>query len=253
MIKTVIIDDEERARETLIIMLKMYAPEINVVAEADGVKSGIRTINEFNPALVFLDIQMGDGSGFDVLSNFPECKFKVIFVTAHEDYAIKAFRFSALDYLVKPVTPDDLEQAVKKIANSNNKEDLHYQLKVLDSNNLVSGQAFGKIILKTSDAIHIVEINDIIHCKAENNYTFIYLSDGNKLVVSRTLKEFDELLSEAGFLRVHQSHLVNLKQIGLFDKKDGGTIVMKDRSQIPVSFRKKDHLIQLIEKLGKQL
>ncbi len=253
MIKTVIIDDEESARETLIIMLKMYAPEIEVVAEADGVKSGIQTINEFNPELIFLDIQMGDGNGFDLLSNFPECNFKVIFITAYEEYAIKAFKFSAIDYLVKPVTPDDLIQATKKMTDSSEKKILKSQIEVLENNYSIPNQSFGTIILKTTEAIYIVEINDIIHCKSENNYTYFYLAGANKLLVSRTLKEFDELLSEVGFLRVHQSHLINTKQIDHFDKREGGTVIMKDGSKIPVSFRKKDQLLQLIQNLGRQL
>ncbi len=253
MIKAVIIDDEISSRETLNIMLEMYAPDIKIIAEADGVRSGINIINELNPELVFLDIHMGDGSGFDLLNNFQSNNFRVIFVTAYEEYAIKAFKFSALDYLVKPVTPDDLVLAVKKMELAQDKEIWQEQLQVLESNYATANQSFGKIILKTADAIHIVEISDIIYCKSENNYTYIYLMGENKLVVSRTLKEFDELLGDVSFLRVHQSYLINSNQIDYFDKKEGGAVVMKNGNKIPVSFRKKEQLLQLIQKLGRQL
>jgi len=252
-IKAVIIDDELSARETLNIMLQMYVEEVEVVAEADSVKSGVNTIKQENPDLVFLDINMRDGSGFDLLNSFPSCNFKTIFVTAYEEYAVKAFKFSALDYLVKPVTPDDLVKATNKISASFKHENLKSQLEVFESNYFASAPSFRKIILKTAESIYIVEINDIIHCKSEDNYTYFYLSGSNKLLVSRTLKEFDELLGKDGFFRVHQSHLINITQIDRFDKREGGSVVMKDGSIIPVSFRRKDQLMQVIQNLGKHL
>lgn len=251
--KAIIIDDEVTPRETLKMMLKIYAPEVEVIAEAEGVKTGIQAIKKHNPDLVFLDIHMGDGSGFDLLSNFASYNFKVVFVTAYEEYAIKAFRFSALDYLVKPIIPEDLVQAVNKISVLLENKQINKQLDVLKNNYLDVDQSFGKIILKTAEAIYIVELNDIIYCKSDNNYTNFYLVGDNKLLVSRTLKEFDDLLSESGFLRVHQSYLVNSKQIEYFDKREGGSVVMKDGCKIPVSFRKKEQLLLHFKKLGRFL
>lgn len=252
MIKAILIDDEITPKETLRIMLEMYAPEIKIVGEADGVKSGIQAIHKYKPELLFLDIQMGDGTGFDLLSYFPNEDFKVIFVTAFEEYALKAFKFSALDYLVKPVTPDDLINSIKKIPSTFNQSDLKKQLKVFEENYNKSDQSFGKIILKTMEAIYIVDINDIIHCESENNYTNFIFSNTNNLLVSRTLKEYDEMLEEVGFLRVHRSHLVNTKHIDYFDKRDGGMLVMKNGNKIPVSYRKKNQLIQCIQELGRR-
>ena len=253
MIKTVIIDDEATARETLQLMLAMYAPDISIIGEAEGVKSGIETIHKLKPDLVFLDIQMNDGTGFDLLSNFPNTEFKVIFVTAFEEYALKAFKFSALDYLVKPITPDDLINASKKIESNFNENGLNTQLKVFEANYNRTDQTFGKIILKTAEAIYVVDINDIIQCESENNYTNFFLANENKLLVSRTLKEYDELLKEVGFIRVHRSHLINTKHIDHFDKRDGGMVVMKDGSKVPVSFRRKEQLLKRIQNFGRRL
>ena len=232
-------------------MIGMYAENIEIIAEADGVKSGIQCINDHKPDLVFLDIQMGDGTGFDLLNYFPKKNFKVVFVTAFEEYALKAFRFSALDYLVKPVSPDDLMRVVAKLEEQSS--DIETHLEVFNSNKNKNSGSFGKIILKTTEAIYVVGIEDIIQCESENNYTTFYLNSGKKLLVSRTLKEYDDLLSEVGFIRVHRSHLINSRHIDYFDKRDGGSVVMKDNSRVPVSSRKKDQLISTIQKAGREL
>ncbi len=250
MMRAVIVDDEINARETLGIMLKMYAPEIEVIAEADGVKSGLQVINSNQPDLLFLDIQMGDGSGFDLLSYFSSYPFKVIFVTAYEEYALKAFKFSALDYLVKPVTPDDLIRAVGKVKETSATDSFKSQMDVLELNYENKNKPPEKIILKTLDAIYVVEVKEIIRCESDDNYTKFYLEEGNKLMVSKTLKEFDEMLGTAGFLRVHQSHLININQIDHLVKKDGGMLIMKDKSEVPVASRKKDQLLKQIQQLG---
>lgn len=251
MIEALIIDDEKRARETIKNLLKSYCPEVVVVGEGINVGSGIEKIHELQPDLVFLDIKMPDGSGFDLLSKIGEIDFKVIFITAYEEFAIKAFRFAALDYILKPVNPDELMEAVSKVAKSFEKENFKTQFESFINQYQGKKEKQKKIVLKTSESIHLVEVDSIVHCESDKNYTVFYIYEKPEIIVSRTLKEYEELLSEYGFFRVHQSHLVNLSFIGHFDKRDGGFLVMKDGSKVPVSSRKREYLIEKLNDIGK--
>ena len=253
MLRTILIDDEKSAREALGLLLKIYAPNIDIIAQADGVTSGIEVINEYEPDLVFLDIHLGDGSGFDLLDHFTSRNFLVVFVTAFEDYAIKAFKFSAMDYLVKPVIPDDLVKTIEKLDKHSSNSTSNSQIEILKNAYTNPESPDNKIVLKTAEAIHLINITDIVRCQSDNNYTLFHLTNHKKVLVSRTLKEYDELLADAGFIRVHQSHLINIRQIDHFDKREGGTLEMKDGSIIPVSFRKKEQIIQLIQQMGRHL
>lgn len=247
--RAVIVDDEAHARNTLRAMLEIYAPEIEVIAEAHDVLGALKVIKEVQPDVLFLDINLGSGSGFDVLQLTPDPdSLKVIFVTAYEEYAIKAFKFSALDYLVKPVLPDELINSCQKICRSTKIGVNKLQVEVA-GNILNSDPGNKKIILKTSEAIHLVPLDEIIHCKSDDNYTLFQLTGNRSILVSRTLREFEELLSPSGFIRVHNSHLINQNHILLFDKREGGFLVMKDEARIPVSSRKKDVVIHLIQNM----
>ena len=253
MLRTILIDDEKSAREALGLLLKIYAPHIDIIAQADGVISGIEAMTEHEPDLVFLDIHLGDGSGFDLLNHFESRNFMVVFVTAYEDYAVKAFKFSAMDYLVKPVLPDDLVATIEKLDKYFAHSTFNSQIEILQNAYTNPENPDNKIVLKTAEAIHLINITDIVQCQSDNNYTLFHLTNHKKVLVSRTLKEYDELLSDAGFIRVHQSHLINIRQIDHFDKREGGTLEMKDGSIIPVSFRKKEQIIQLIQQMGRHL
>lgn len=245
MISVVVVDDEQKARETIINILGLSNIDINIVGEADGVESAYDLISKKHPDLVLLDINLPDGTGFDVLKKFSHINFKVIFITAHEEYAIRAFKFSALDYILKPITAGDLIQAVEKANKTINKEENEIKINTVLSNL----EKIKKIVLKTAESIHIVQVKNIIRCEADVNYTTFYMDNGENLLVSRTLKEFAELLESSGFFRTHQSHLVNFDHILRYDKTEGGHLVMDDESIVPVSSRKKEELFKHFEKM----
>jgi two-component system, LytTR family, response regulator len=245
MISIVVIDDESKARETIINILNLSSTELNVAGEADSVMAGFELINREHPDLVILDINLTDGTGFDLLKKFEKIFFKIIFITAHEEYAIKAFKFSAIDYILKPITAGDLLQAVDKAYESKSREDTEAKLTALLSNL----DKIRKIVLKTAESIHIIQVKNIIRCEADVNYTTFYLDNSEKLLVSKTLKDYAELLENSGFYRPHQSHLVNLDHIVRYDKTEGGHLVMSDDSIVPVSTRKKDELLSLFERM----
>lgn len=245
MLSIVVVDDEPKARETIINILKLGSIEISVVGEADDVKSGFDIISQTNPDLILLDINLPDGTGFDLLKKFGKIPFKIIFITAHEEHAIKAFKFSALDYILKPVAAGDLIGAIEKAADTIHKEETELKFSAFLSNL----DKIKKIVLKTAESIHIINIKNIIRCEADINYTTFYLDNGEKLLVSKTLKDYAELLESSGFFRSHQSHLVNLDHILRYDKTEGGHLVMCDESIVPVSSRKKDELFKLFERM----
>lgn len=247
MIKAVIIDDLKEARENLKKDLDNYCPEIVLIGEADSVVSGTKIIKSLQPNLVFLDIQLGDGSGFDILEILGEINFNVIFTTASDAYALKAFKFSAIDYLLKPIDPDDLIEAIKKVEQS--KKTNHASIDLLLEHSKQAYKPMKRLALNTLDKIHVVNISDIIRCEADVNYTLFYFADKTKLLVTKTLKDFEEMLNEHQFLRVHQSHLVNTNCIKEFVKGDGGYLMMNDGSSVPVSTRKRNSVVEALNAL----
>jgi len=246
MIRTIIIEDEPNNREFLLKLIKENCPNVSVIAEAEGVKTGVDTIKRFHPDLVLLDIEMEDGDAFDLLHQIETIDFKIIFVTAFEEYALKAFKFSAVDYLLKPVIAKDLIAAINKVDDQIIK-DLKVQLSAL-SNNL-KGPESRTIVLKTADNIHLVNVHDIIRCEADRSYTLFHLANDKRIIVSKPLKDMEELLKHHGFFRVHQSHLVNFSFIERFKKSEGGYVILKDNSQVPVAQRKREHLLELFNNL----
>jgi two-component system LytT family response regulator len=249
MLKAIIIEDEKRSRETLRGLLNLYCKNVTIVAEADGVQSGLKAIADFNPDVLFLDIQMPDGSGFKLLESLENINFSIIFTTAYDQFAIKAIKFSAIDYLLKPIYPDDLVAAVEKAEEFQDVRNTKRNVEVLLENIKRPETDPPKIILSTAERINVVQIKDIIRCESDNYYTFFYFTNGKKLLVSKTLKENEELLSEHNFIRPHKSHLVNALYIKSYNKKDGGYIVMTDGSEVPVSRRKKEKIIEIINNL----
>ncbi len=247
MIKAIIIDDIEQARITLKKDLNVYAPDITIIGEANGVVEGAKLLKTTKPDILFLDIQMQDGSGFDLLDILGEINFKIIFITASDAHAIKAFRYAAIDYLLKPVDPDELVSALEKFKLQRPNENANYKL--LNETLKNTHKAHQRLALHSQDKIHIVNISDIIRCESNVNYTEFFFTNGKKMLVTKTLKEFEDLLSEQGFYRVHQSHLVNTKYIKEFVKTDGGYISMTDGSTVPVSTRKRPEVIKMLEEL----
>ncbi len=248
MLKTIIIDDEENARETMQSIVKQYCTDVDIVAEASSVIEGLENIRNFSPDLVFLDIQLSDGNGFEILEKLDNIDFKIIFVTGHEEYALQAIKFSALDYLVKPVQPRELTNAINRAKESIKKESLQLQLSAFLNNVRPGSNNPKKLILKTFESVYLINVDEIIRCESDKNYTTFILKDGKKLLVSRTIKEYDELLRQSNFFRVHQSHLINFQYFLRYDKMDGGYVVMTDNSKIPVANRQKDNLMHALEK-----
>ena len=248
MLRTIIIDDEESVRKTLVKLAKRYCPNVRIIAEADGEQSGVKAIKKHHPDLVLLDIKMDDGTGFDLLKQLEPVDFKVIFITAYDQYAIKAIKFSALDYLLKPVDPDDLTAAIDKAEKLMVKE-LNQQLDTLSDNMQTGDRDKKKIILKTFDNIHLVKLNDIIYCESDDNYTNFHLLNNKTILVSHTLKEYDEMLSEYGFFRAHKSYLINLVHIERFEKAEGGSIVLLNDIKLPVASRKKEQLLEMLHRI----
>lgn len=249
MLRAIIIEDEKMSRETLRRLLEKYCPVVEIIAEADGYRKGLEEIRKHPPDVIFLDIQMPDGSGFRLLEELEEINFEIIFTTAFDQFAIKAIKYSALDYLLKPIIPQDLMEAVGRVERK--KADLFRKKMVETAGDNFSGQEekSRKIVLSTAEMIHVINVNDIVRCESDNYYTYYFFADGRKLLISKTLKENEELLSQYNFIRPHKSHLVNIKFIKSFIKQDGGYILMNDGTRIPVSRRKKDKIMEIIYNL----
>jgi two-component system LytT family response regulator len=249
MIRGIIVEDELHSRETLRGMLDRYCRNVEVVAEADSYRGGLEVIREHKPDVVFLDIQMPDGSGFRMLEELDEVDFEIIFTTAFDQFAIKAIKYSALDYLLKPIDPEELVKATKKVENKLSKQTVNQNIQVLLDNIKSRDAESHKIVLSTSEKIHVIETDQIIRCESDNYYTNFFLADGKKILISKTLKENEELLSDHNFIRPHKSHLVNVKFIKGFLRSDGGYIELTDGSKIPVSRRKREKIIEVITHL----
>lgn len=246
MIRTLIIDDEINNRRKIRDLLETNFPNIEVVGEAEGVQSGHAMITRELPDLVLLDIRMEDGDAFDLLDMFGNINFKIIFITAYEEYALKAIKFSALDYLLKPVLLEELKTAISK-AEKQILHELNIQLSELSNNLNPSGKK--RIVLKTFEKLQLVPVAEIIRCEADRNYTLFYLRDERKIIVSHSIKDYDDILCEQGFFRVHKSHIINLKFVDSYIKSDGGSVLLTDGTSVPVAMRKKQRLIELFEKL----
>ncbi|GAB4008767.1 response regulator transcription factor [Spirosoma sp. KCTC 42546] len=253
-LRAVLIDDETNAREALTNLLRILCPEVTIVGEAKNADLGIELIKKEKPNLVFLDIQMPGKTGFDLLASFEKVDFGVIFTTAYQEFAIRAFRFSAIDYLLKPIDPDELQSAVEKFksqvagVNPQQLQILQEHLDSTQSPRLIERKKNDnqRIALPTAEGIHFVQMTDIIQCESLGSYTKFHLVKGPAIVVSRLLKEYEEILDNYYFFRVHQSNIVNLEHIKRYVKGDGGQVWMSDNTEIEVSRRRKDEFLSLL-------
>lgn len=250
MLKAIIVDDEEKNREGLAKMIDQFCHDVAVVGKAESASAAKKAIQEHQPDLVFLDIEMPGGNGFSLLEEMPNPNFQVIFTTAHADYAIKAIKFAALDYLLKPININELKTAVEKaIINMNAAQDgslLKKKIEVLKDNRKNEGFDFEKIALPTSDGIDFYEIREILRCEADRAYCKFHMLNGQKVVVSKPLKEFEDLLEECNFFRVHKSNMINLNQIKKYVKGKGGYLILSDDSHVDVSVRRKEALMDVL-------
>jgi two-component system LytT family response regulator len=241
-----VVEDIPEALELLVTDIIENHSDIEIIGKAYGVVEACKLLQTKKPDILFLDIMLGDGTGFDILEIVPNLNAKVIFITANDEYAIKAFKFAAIDYILKPYSLEELANSINKAkAQIQPKEEQLSILKQLVANPL---EKPNKLSLHTSEKITVVNIKDIIRCKSDNNYTTFYLNDKSKVLVSKTLKYYTDILKEVNFLRVHQSHLVNKAYIKEFIKSDGGYLILNDSSNIPVSARKKKEIITSIKK-----
>ncbi len=232
--KAVIVDDEPAVRNTVSSLLQESFPDIIVCAAAGSVAEGFDAISEHQPDILFLDVELPDGLGFDLLKKSSPVHFRTIFITGHQEYALNAIKVSALDYILKPIDNDELRAAVNKARELINNEEEQLKLIAL-SENLQETRVLKRIILKTAEALQLIALTDIIRAEADSNYTHFHLAGGRHIIVSRTIKEYESMLSGSGIIRVHQSHLVNLDYIDKFIKRDGGYLLLKDGSSVPVS------------------
>lgn len=249
MIKAVIIDDNPEIRYTNRKLLSEYFIEIELVGEADSVDTGYDLIRNTNPDIVLLDIEIIGGTGFQLLQKLKPYTFKLIFITAFDNFALKAIKFHAIDYILKPVNASEFQEAVQ-----NTIDLIHKNFNTSEQNGdflrgLKQKSDPQKIVLRTSNAMHLINISDILFCKNDNSYTTFYLCKGEKVMVSKGIVFYETLLKESGFIRPHQSYLVNLQHIKKVDKTDGGFIILDTGAEIPISSRRKKDLIQLLESL----
>lgn len=252
MIKAILIDDDHHLRTGLKALLERYTDDIAIIGEAESVKTGIEAVQKYKPQVIFLDIHLSDGTGFDMLEKLAtlgRIKAHIVFITAHEQYAVKAFKFSALDFILKPVDFEELQHTIAKIKEVVNQNSSFEHIDLLLENIRKKVDNFRRIALSTSDGIHLFDVADIIRCEAKVNYTQFYIKNHKPVLISRTLKEYEEILSEHGFERVHQSHLINLSYLKSYIRSDGGYVIMSDNSTIPIAQSKKDKLQELIRTL----
>lgn len=248
--KAIIIDDEKNVRSSLLRLLRTFCPEVEIVGEAANMAQSLELIEKTTFDLAFLDIEMPDGSGIDLLKKVPKRDFQVIFVTAYNQYAIDAFRLSAIDYLLKPVNPDHLIEAIHKVRQSVGRSQLETELTVLLESINQPAQQDAKIILKDADNLYVVRVKEILRCEADGGYTQFFLENDRQVLTSIHLKEYENMLAKWGFIRAHHSHLVNIQHITRFSKADGGFVILSDESQVPVSSRKKELLIKALQNLS---
>jgi len=244
--KILLVENEENVRGVLREMIHQINPSQHQIEEASGVETGLQKIGTFQPDVLFLDVEMDDGTGFDLLKRLNAPSFQLIFTTAFNQYAMQAFKFSAIDYLMKPVDPVELSVTLSKAAENITQRNLHKQLEVLMQQLPGKSVQDGQIVLKDMDATYFVKISDIMYCMAEGAYTQFFIRQSDPVLVSKNLHSYEDLLAPAGFIRTHHSCLVNPSHIKMYDRKTE-SLVLEGGHTVPVSQRKKDYVIQLLE------
>ena len=249
-ITTVIIDDEENSVSVLRLLILQHCPELRIVGIGKNVKDSVKLINETKPGLIFLDIDLPDGTGFDILKQILHFNYQVIFTTAHNKYAVRAFEVSALHYLLKPISSEQLITATGRFTKNNGQNNIDEKLKILKESLLEKPQ---KILLPTSEGLSVFNISEIIRCEADGNYTTIFFNDKSKVLISKPIKSLNQILTELNFSRVHNKHLVNLKHIQKYVKGRKPYIILSDNSSLPISETRKNRFVDDLEKFAKHI
>jgi two-component system LytT family response regulator len=243
ILKAVIVDDEEASRDTLKNYLTKYCPEVEIKGIADSVKTGIEAINQHHPDILFLDVEMPYGNAFDLLEQIKEPGFETVFVTAFSHYALKALNLSAAYYILKPISIDELIQAVDKIKENKIRSKESFHTKILIENIHAVNKQLQKVVLPMMDGFEVIQVKDVIRCEANDNFTDFVLMDKRRLLICRTLKFYEEILTDFDFMRIHKSHMINVQHVKKYLKGKGGQVVMSDGSTVDVSPNKKDELL----------
>lgn len=246
-LKALIVEDEQASREILKGYLEKYCEDVELCGMADSVKPALQLIQSQKPDLVFLDIEMPFGNGFDLLDQLEEIDFDIIFTTAFSDYALQAIQVSASHYLLKPINIDELIEAVNQVKENRQKENKYLNTKILVENVKLENQQLHKIVLPTLEGFEVVGVKDIIHCTAEDNFTSFKLGDGSKKLICRSLKYYQQLLQDFGFIRIHKSHLINKNYVSRYRKGKGGTVIMTNGDEVEVSVSRKKEFLQAFE------
>ena len=246
-IKAVIIEDERKSLLTLMTLLERYCPEVEIIGSGKSVQEGIQVLNDLKPELVFLDISMPDGDAFDLLGSMGKVDFEIIFVTAYNDFALKAFDFAALHYLLKPINYLDLQVAVRRFKKIRPDSSINPRLEIL--NQSLKNQ-FEKISLPTSDGLIIIEIQDIIRIEASHNYSIFYLTAGQNIIVTKSSNHFEEILKDLNFVRIHNTHLINLRFVKKYLRGQGGSVILADGTQLSISRSRKAGFIESLKNLA---
>lgn len=249
MITAVIIDDEEDGRDALRMAIERYCPEVSVLKICETPESGLGSITELKPDLVFLDVQMPNMSGFDVLLKASPVSFEAIFVSAYDKYAIKAIKFSALDYLLKPIDVDELIHAVQKVKERLHRKNNSYQYQSVLNNVQHRSGKIRRLAVPSMEGIDFFDTDDIIYCEADGNYTSVHLVNKSKKLITRRLKDFENILTESGFCRVHNSYLINIRHVQKYVKGEGGYVIMSGGQKVDISRRKKEEFLGLLNKV----
>ena len=248
MLQAIIIDDEQNSRVALKGKLDLFCPEIEIIGEAEDVTGALNLCETKRPDLLFLDVNLAGEDGFEILEKLKDTGHRmpeIVFITAHDEHAIRAIKFSAADYLLKPIDPEELVKAVRKVE-AKKDIDPAPKLNTLIENIRQASDSPKKIVIPSSDGLHVVKIADITRCESSSNYTQFFLTTGKTMLASKTLKEFDAMLTPYNFERIHKSHLINMNYVKKYVQSDGGYVIMEDGSRIPVANRKKEQLVTLL-------
>jgi two-component system, LytTR family, response regulator len=246
MLRAIIVDDEQKSCENLKILLEDFCKDVVVLQMVNTVSDGFDAIHKYKPDVIFLDIQMQKETGFDLLKKFGDINFEIVFITAYSEYAINAIKFSAIDYLLKPIDINDLKTAVEKLGKKTSEKLIGQKVDILMQNFRSENAENYRLAISDSDGITFVNINEIIYCEGSSNYTNFYLQNGKKHIVAKTLKEYEELLSSYNFFRIHNSYLINLKEVKKYFRGDGGYVQMSNDEKLDVSKRKKEYFLKKI-------
>ncbi|MEO7045441.1 MAG: response regulator [Ferruginibacter sp.] len=246
MLKSIIIDDEPKGRSILKQLIMLHTPQLDVVGVAENANEGLKLIDIYKPDVVFLDIEMPGKSGFDLLRELNNIQFKLVFVSAHNHYSLKAIKFHAFDYLLKPIDVDELKETVAKLLQSANTNTNEQVIEMLSSSQQGNND-FSKIAIASVSSIDLINIEDILYCEASGNSTIVYLTNNKKIVATKTLKEYEDLLTSHLFFRIHHAYLVNLKHVARYIKGENGSVILSNNKELEVSRRKKQDFLNSLQ------